>query len=145
MSGAPSKSQAAIPQVGKAAAGKIAALIDGGCEMCQAGARAIKKFDTENTVEILDLTEPLDRARFPDLKLEDLTRELHVVDERGRIFRGARAINEILRHQRGPKRLLSYLWYLPGYARFADRQYKRIAATRYARDAGGRLKPTGGP
>lgn len=144
MPAAPSKSQTAVPQVGTAGAGKIAALIDGGCEMCQTGARLIKKFDTENTVEILDLTEPLDRARFPNLKLIDLTRELHVVDDRGRVFRGARAVNEILHHQRGAKRLLSYLWYLPGYAWFADRQYKRLAASRYARDASGRLKASGG-
>jgi len=144
MPAALSKSPAAIPQVGKASAGKIAALIDGACEMCQSGARLIKKFDTANTVEILDLTEPLDRARFPNLKLEDLARELHVVDDRGRVFRGARAVNEILRYQRGAKRLLSYFWYLPGYAWFADRQYKRLAASRYDRDAKGRLKASGG-
>ena len=54
------------------------------------------------------------------------------------------AINEILRHQRGLRRMLSYLWYLPGYGWFADRQYKRLAASRYARDASGRLKTSGG-
>jgi predicted DCC family thiol-disulfide oxidoreductase YuxK len=137
---APEKSQTASPAEGAAAAGKIAALIDGGCEMCRAAARAIRKFDTEDVFEILDLTEPADRARFPDLKLEDLARELHVVDDRGRTFIGARAINEILRHQRGFKHLLSYLWYVPGYAWLADRQYKRLAASRYVRDASGRLK-----
>jgi predicted DCC family thiol-disulfide oxidoreductase YuxK len=137
---APAKSPTPGPSEGAAAAGKIAALIDGGCEMCRVAARTIRKFDPEDTIEILDLTEPADRARFPDLKLEDLARELHVVDDQGRTFIGARAINEILRHQRGFKHLLSYLWYVPGYAWFAERQYKRIAASRYVRDASGRLK-----
>ena len=137
---AQAKSQIASPPESAAAAGKIAALIDGGCEMCQAAARAIKKVDREDLIEILDLTEAADRTRFPDLKLEDLKRELHVVDDRGRTFRGARAINEILRRQRGLKHLLSYLWYVPGYAWFAERQYQRIAASRNDRDASGRLK-----
>ena len=57
--------------------------------------------------------------------------ELHVADDAGRVYRGARAINEILRFQRGAKRYLAYLWYLPGFAWLADRQYKRLAASRY--------------
>ena len=40
----------------------------------------------------------------------------------------------------GLKGYLAYLWYIPGYAWLADRQYKRIAASRYQRDASGRLK-----
>ena len=78
---------------------------------------------------------------FPSLKLENLLEELHAVDERGRVYRGARAINEILRRQRGLRGYLAYLWYLPGYAWLADRQYKRIAALPHTpRDARGRLK-----
>ena len=72
--------------------------------------------------------------------MENLLEELHAVDESGRVYRGARAINEILRRQRGLKGYLAYLWYIPGYAWLADRQYKRIAASRYQRDASGRLK-----
>ena len=83
------------------------------------------------------------RAQFPELKLENLLEELHAVDENGRVYRGARAINEILRRQNGLKGYLAYLWYIPGYAWLADRQYKRIAASRYARDASGRMKGQG--
>ena len=53
------------------------------------------------------------RAKFPDLKLENLLEELHAVDENGRVYRGARAINEILRRQSGLKGYLAYLWYVP--------------------------------
>jgi predicted DCC family thiol-disulfide oxidoreductase YuxK len=74
------------------------------------------------------------------LKPESLLEELHAVDDSGRVYRGARAINEILRRQRGLKGYLAYLWYVPGYPWLADRQYKRIAASRYSRDAHGKLK-----
>jgi predicted DCC family thiol-disulfide oxidoreductase YuxK len=122
---------------GKASPGKLAILFDGSCGMCSTGAAS---FDNSGTIEPLDLNDPNARAQFPDLKLENLAEELHAIDDRGRVYRGARAINEILRRQRGLKGLLAYLWYVPPYAWLADRQYKRIAATRYDRDTSGRLK-----
>jgi predicted DCC family thiol-disulfide oxidoreductase YuxK len=126
--------------VGKASAGKLAILYDGSCEMCRASLDGIRQFDNSGQIEPLDLHEDEVRAQFPDLKLENLLEELHAVDEGGRVYRGARAINEILRRQRGLKGYLAYLWYVPGYAWLADRQYKRIAASRYQRDASGRVK-----
>ena len=126
--------------IGKASAGKLAILYDGSCEMCRASLDGIRRFDNSGKMEPLDLHLEEVRAQFPDLKLEHLLEELHAVDESGRVYRGARAINEILRRQRGLRGYLAYLWYIPGYAWLANRQYKRIAASRYARDAQGRLK-----
>jgi predicted DCC family thiol-disulfide oxidoreductase YuxK len=126
--------------VGKAPAGKLKILYDGSCEMCRASLDGIRQFDNSGAIEPLDLHREEVRAQFPALKLENLLEELHAVDESGRVYRGARAINEILRRQRGLKGYLAYLWYVPGYSWLADRQYKRIAASRYARDARGRLK-----
>ena len=131
--------------IGTASRGKLAILIDGACELCRTSADAIRKFDSEGVIEIFDLQDPAHRARFPQCKLEDLLEQLHAVDDRGRAYRGARAINEILRRQHGPKRWLAYLWYMPGYAWLADRQYKRMAATRYERDIHGRLKAAARP
>ena len=126
--------------LGKASAGKLAILYDGSCDMCRASVDGINQFDNSGLIEPLDLNDPDARAKFPDLKLEHLLEELHAVDDRGNVYRGARAINEILRMQRGLKGYLAYLWYIPPYAWLADRQYKRIAASRYARDARGKLK-----
>jgi len=126
--------------VGRASAGKLAILYDGSCEMCRASLDGIRQFDNSGKMEPLDLHKEEVRAKFPDLKLENLLEELHAVDEHGRVYRGARAINEILRRQHGVKGYLAYLWYVPGYAWLANRQYKRIAASRYQRDASGRLK-----
>jgi len=126
--------------VGKASPGKLAILYDGSCEMCRASLDGIRHFDNSGKMEPLDLHDEEVRAKFPELKIEKLLEELHAVDEKGRVYRGARAINEILRRQKGLKGYLAYLWYIPGYAWVADRQYKRIAASRYARDSRGRLK-----
>jgi predicted DCC family thiol-disulfide oxidoreductase YuxK len=125
---------------GRATPDKLAILFDGSCEMCTTGAERFERFDNSGSIETLNLNDPAARAKFPDLPLEDLIEELHAVDDRGRVYRGARAINEILRRQHGLKGLLAYLWYIPPYAWLADRQYKRIAATRYQRDASGRIK-----
>jgi predicted DCC family thiol-disulfide oxidoreductase YuxK len=125
---------------GKASPGRLAILYDGACELCRASVKGVRQFDISGEIEPLDLQDPNARALFPDLKLDDLIEELHAVDDRGNVFRGARAINEILRRQGGLTGLLAYLWYVPGYAWLADKQYKRIAATRYQRDSSGRVK-----
>ncbi|MGH7864999.1 MAG: thiol-disulfide oxidoreductase DCC family protein [Candidatus Binataceae bacterium] len=125
---------------GRADAGTLAILYDGSCDMCRASVDGIQRFDNSGRIEPFDLHDAGARARFSDLEMADLLEELHAIDEYGRVFRGARAINEILRRQHGLKGWLAYLWYVPGYAWFADRQYKRIAATRYQRDAKGQLK-----
>src|SRR5271168_2771840 len=101
---------------GKASAGRLAILYDGSCDLCRASVDGINQFDNSGLIEPLDLQDENMRAKFPDLKLENLLEELHAVDDNGRVYRGARAINEILRRQRGLKGYLAYLWYIPPYA-----------------------------
>ena len=125
---------------GKATRGMLAILYDGGCEMCRTSMQAIEKFDSSGRIEPVDLHDPEARAKFPALVIKDLLEELHAVDDQGTVYRGARAINEILRRQPGIKGWLAYAWYIPGYAWLAERQYKRIAASRYQRDASGRMR-----
>ena len=127
---------------GKATRGMLAILYDGACEMCRTSVAAIEKFDSSGKLEPIDLHNPEARAKFPALEMKDLLEELHAVDDQGTVYRGARAINEILRLQPGLKGWLAYAWYIPGYAWLADRQYKRIAASRYRRDASGHLRET---
>ena len=114
----------------RATAGKLAVLYDGGCEMCRNVAAGIVSYDNTGCLELFDVTDAGARAHFPELKRDDLLYELHVIDDRGRVYRGARAVNEILRRQSGLRSLLAYMWYVPGYAWIADRQYKAIAGAR---------------
>jgi predicted DCC family thiol-disulfide oxidoreductase YuxK len=106
--------------------------------MCRNVAAGVLRYDNTDALELLDANEPAARAQFPELKLDDLLYELHVIDDRGRVYRGARAVNEILRRQAGMRSLIAYLWYLPGYAWLADRQYKAIAGRRYRFGAAGK-------
>src|ERR1700674_5589442 len=124
---------------GTASTVKLAILIDGACDMCRTGAEAVRHYDESKVIEIFDLQNPAHRERFPQFRLEELLEELHAVDDQGRVYRGARAINEVLRRQSGPTGGLAYLWCLPGFPRLADWQYKRMAATRYERDRHSKL------
>jgi predicted DCC family thiol-disulfide oxidoreductase YuxK len=141
----PAASMATAPAAGRARPGRIAVLYDGACKLCRISAEAVRMFDNSDAIDLLDMHNGENRAQFPDLKLENLMDELHVVDDRGRIWRGARAVNEVLRHQHGFRGALAWLWYLPGFAWMADRQYKRIARSRYCRDSRGRMMDSGCP
>jgi len=128
---------------GKAKPGTIAVLFDGDCKLCRASVEAVRMYDNSGVVDLLDIHDEQKRELFPGLEMDALMEEIHVVDEHGRVWRGARAINEILRCQRGLPGLLAYLWYLPGFPWLADRQYKRIARRRYGLDVHARAnKPT---
>jgi predicted DCC family thiol-disulfide oxidoreductase YuxK len=124
---------------GRAAPGRLAVLYDGACKLCRVSADAVRSFDNSGAIDLIDIHDDDKRGQFPGLRIENLMEELHVVDDQGRVRRGARAVNEVLRYQHGLRGLLAWLWYIPGYAWLAHRQYKRIASSRYARDVRGRL------
>lgn len=134
------------PAGGRARPGRIAVIYDGQCNLCRSSAEAVRFFDNSNAIDLIDLHDADARAQFPALTVQALIEELHVVDDAGRVTRGARAVNEVLRHQRGVRGWLAYLWYVPGYAWLADRQYKRIARSRYGVDCNGRpIRPSTAP
>jgi predicted DCC family thiol-disulfide oxidoreductase YuxK len=99
--------------------------------MCRASVSFARKFDNSNKLDLLDFHASQLRAQFPDITLEALMKELHVVDDRGHVWRGARAINQILREQHGLRGAAAWLWYIPGFAWLADRQYRHLAGSRY--------------
>lgn len=99
--------------------------------MCVSAVETLRDLDTSGEIELIDLHDPGARRRFPDLESKALLEELHAVDDRGRVFRGAKALKEIARRQKGLAHLVSWLWYLPGFERLADKQYKALARSRY--------------
>jgi predicted DCC family thiol-disulfide oxidoreductase YuxK len=138
------QSRAAGAPTARAQPGRLAVLYDGACKLCRVSAEAVRMFDNSDAIDLLDIHDQLDRGQFPDLRMENLMEELHVVDDQGRVLRGARAVNEILRYQRGLRGILAWLWYVPGYAWLADRQYKRIARSRYGGPLGSPRKSAPG-
>jgi len=125
---------------GRANPGMLAVLYDGSCEMCRVSLEAIRHFDASGKIQALNLHETRTRDRFPAFDFDHLMEQLHAIDDRGNTYRGARAINEILRMQPGIRGWLAYAWYIPGFAWLAERQYQRIASTRYDRNAPGILR-----
>ena len=131
MSATPPTFTPIAPVAGRARPGRIAVIYDGECAMCRASVEAVRTFDNSDAIDLIDLHDESTRVQFPALTVEALMEEIYVVDDRGNLWRGARAVNEILRRQHGARGWLAYLWYIPGYAWMADRQYKRIARNRY--------------
>jgi len=76
---------------GKAKPGTIAVLFDGDCKLCRASAEAVRMYDNSGVVDLLDIHDDEKRALFPGLEMDALMEEIHVVDEHGRVWRGARA------------------------------------------------------
>ncbi len=120
-----------LAAIGRARPGRLAVLYDGACAMCRASAEVVRTYDNSDKIDRLNFHDDDLCAHFPEIKLDALMDELHVIDDRGNVWRGARAVNQILRYQRGVQGMLAWLWYLPGFAWLADRQYKRIASSRY--------------
>lgn len=87
-------------------------------------------FGAGKRIEALDLQSPLVQERFPDFRQSELLREIHAVDDAGRVWRGADALREALSRQDGVARTLSWLWCIPGFDSLADRIYQRLAASR---------------
>ena len=91
-------------------------------------------------MEPLDLHHEEVRAQFPDLKLENLLEELHAVDESGRVFVAPEQSTKYCDGSGGSKATSRTCGTSRAMRGLADRQYKRIAASRYGRDSRGRLK-----
>jgi predicted DCC family thiol-disulfide oxidoreductase YuxK len=123
---------------GRARPGRLAVLYDGACAMCRASADIVRSYDNSDKIDLLNFHDDELRARFPEIKLDALMDELHVIDDQGNVWCGARAVNQIMRYQHGVRGMLAWLWYFPGFALIADSQYKRIARSRY--DDGPRSK-----
>jgi hypothetical protein len=57
--------------------------------MCRTSVEFARKFDNSNKLDLLDFHATELREQFPDITLEALMKELHVVDDRGNVWRGA--------------------------------------------------------
>lgn len=65
-------------------------LYDGGCGLCSAAARTIRRLDVLGRVELLDVTRqwPEISARHPHLSQEACLADIHVAERGGRVLTG---------------------------------------------------------
>ena len=91
----------------------------------------MRRLDWLGRIEFVDLhADGARRARYPQLALERLLTEIHVVDEAGGVFAGFAGSRRMLREV--PLGVpLWLLLHLPGSGRIGRRVYRFIARRRY--------------
>lgn len=67
-------------------------LYDGRCQECKAQVGRLKRWDKRGRLRFLSLHDPEVERLFPQLSHEAMMRQLHVVDQHGRLHLGAGAV-----------------------------------------------------
>jgi predicted DCC family thiol-disulfide oxidoreductase YuxK len=109
----------------------VVLLYDGACRFCIRSLRALKRFDSQNRLELVDAT---DRAgvdqRFPQTRGADFDAAMYAI-EGSRVYRGFDAFRHAM--WRLPSlSWLAMLMYLPGIPPLGRRAYDIIARNRHA-------------
>ena len=109
----------------------LTALYDGNCVICQSSCATLRALDWRRRIQFVDLhDDELWRERYPDLRFDELMGEIHVLDERGKLYSGFRAGRRLLREM--PLGMpLWLLLQLPGMEGIGGRVYRFIAGQRY--------------
>ena len=108
----------------------LTVLYDGSCSLCRASVARLRRFDTRERVETLDLHDPTASTRFPQIDREQAMRWMQAVDTRGRVWSGVDAWARIGSLLPGWS-LLARILLVPGIHWFAARAYSWVARNRY--------------
>lgn len=111
-------------------------LFDGGCGFCRTWVARLARWDRNNRIRMVAAQERAAVEGLPHIQDEDLDRAMHLVTPDGRVFRGARALEPMLRYLPGGG-FLRPLLFIPGVQSLADLVYARIAANRHRLGCGG--------
>jgi predicted DCC family thiol-disulfide oxidoreductase YuxK len=109
---------------------ELAVLYDGSCSICRASATRVRRFDTAQRIELLDLHDPTALQRFPQIDREAALRLMQAVDLRGRVYNGADAWARIGLLLPGWK-VAAWLLFVPGIHWIAVKIYAWVARNRY--------------
>lgn len=109
---------------------KPVVLYDGGCSFCRSWVERIRAWDRAQKLELVPYQERARVAGMPALATEDVAAALHLVMPNGRIFRGGRAVWEVLGHIPRWRWVRPLLW-IPGMGVVIDRAYAWVAARRH--------------
>ncbi len=109
---------------------EVTVLFDGTCSLCRASAARVKRFDTHQRIELLDLHDPSAAERFPQIDRQEAMKWMQAVDARGRILTGADAWAQIGGLLPGWN-LVAWMLRIPGIRWLAGKIYAWIARNRY--------------
>lgn len=104
-------------------------LFDGHCRMCVGAAKALVRWVPPDRVRLRSFREPGALEPFPQVTPEQCERAMQYVRADGRVFQGAEAIVQALRHR--PLGKLAAAYYAPGLRQLLDALYGWVARRRF--------------
>ena len=108
----------------------LAVVYDGDCGVCARLARGLQRLDTRGTFEVVTSQAPGVQTRFPWIPPDAYRDSLQLVEEGGRRWQGAAAVERILDLlPRG--RWITWVFSLPFARPLAERFYRWFARNRY--------------
>jgi len=110
--------------------GSLTLLYDADCNLCLRTVSLLKKLAFREELRYLPLQEAESSMLPPGYNREELMAELHVIDEAGRVLRGADAVVRIMANARGFG-WLRFAERVPGLRPLAHWSYRQIARRRY--------------
>ena len=125
--------------------GPLTVIYDGDCGVCTRLAHALQRLDTRGTFEVLTSQAPGVPDRFPWIPPGAYRDSLQLVEEGGRTWQGAAAVERILDLlPRG--RWITWVFSLPFARPLAERFYRWFARNRYRLGCGAhcRYRPADG-
>lgn len=109
---------------------KLLILYDGNCGLCTRSVAGLRTLKTNAVLEFMPLQQ-YDTDNLPlNLSVEDLYAQIHVIDEEGRLFKGAEALTRVVKTV-PTLQWIAWLYRVPGMHYVADQLYKWIAKHRY--------------
>ncbi len=110
--------------------GGVALLYDGACRFCIRSLHVLKRFDSNDQLELVDATDRDATAlRFPQTAGADFDAAMYAVDGQG-VYRGFDAFRRALRETPALAWLVPFL-YVPGVPQAGRRVYDAIARNRH--------------
>lgn len=111
-------------------------IYDEACRFCRATVRWLRRLDWRHCLAFLPLQDPRTRQWYPDLTAEQLEKYVHVVDSRGRRWKGAWAVRYLTR--RVPALWpLAPLFHVPGSMPLWSWLYHQVSQRRHRLDRSG--------
>lgn len=105
-------------------------LYDGNCAFCRAWVERIRRWDRRNRIELRPASERSLLPDLPGLSDQAVDAAMHLVLPDGRVYRGGRAIPELLRRLPGGG-IPSLLFRVPGVPWLAGLGYDWVARRRH--------------
>lgn len=108
---------------------KAILLYDATCRFCDVSSSQVLRLVSKKIIERLDINDPNLQTLY-NISPISAQREMHLVTTDGKVVHGADAVRELFKLSKWLW-LLSWLWYLPGFAALAQIIYLWVADHRY--------------